>query len=201
MVRRNLVAVAALLAAGCAPLGSGPAPTRAPDFKPSEIRQPAVLVRVSVSPGQFDEREVPTVAGDYEGALLEGFNARAVLVRDVRRAGDGGPRFESGAALARAREVGADHAILVDVRVGREIVVVCRETRRPLRGPATVWSQDIEVLRARDGATRLRLVDDPALAVNDVEIDCDDPKSARRRPPLETLTRAVDRLLTRLLGP
>lgn len=188
-------ALAAALAAlaGCAGPTAATGPSRAPDFRPSELRQPAVFVRV-VFAGDFGDAERAGLPAQYEGALLEALNQRAVLVRDARLV-DRLP--DPGAAAARAREVGADHAILVEVRVERGVAVFCRGGRRPFRAPVTVLAQTAEVYRARDGARRLGVEPSPAA---DLEEDCEEPRASRRRPPAEALGEAVNRLLTRLLG-
>lgn len=199
MARITALLPLTLLLAACAPLDTGPVPTRAVDFKSSEIRQPAVYVRLSFGPGEWNARQRAELPAGYEGALLEGLNAKAVLARDVQLIPERDTRFDGRAALARARAIGADHAILVDVRVTQEVATFCTETARPLRGPALVVQQEVEVLRASDGAPRLRVVR-PGLAVANMEIDCADPKSARRRTPEETLGAAVEKLLVRLFG-
>ncbi len=200
--RRPAAELLALLAlAGCATAGSPDGalpPPRAADFRPSQLRQAAVVVWVELAAGLFDERERAALPLAYEGALQEALNARAVLVRDLQAPGDGRP--DPRRALARAREVGADHAILVEVRVDRGERIFCHEGRRPFRAPATVWRQAAAVYRAADGAGRLHLAG-PALEVTDVEADCDDPRASRRRAPAETAAEAVSRLLARLLGP
>jgi hypothetical protein len=200
--RVSIALAAAALAAGCAAAGgrAGPAPTRATDFAPSQIRQPVVLVRLAVRGSDLRERERAALPDEYEGALLEGLNRRAVITRDVRVLGPDAAAPDERQALARARELAADHAIVVDVRVESDVVTVCEETKRPLRGRATVWRQEAAVLRASDGALRLRLAGGPALTAIDVEIDCDVPRGARRRPSGETATDAVERLLGRLFG-
>jgi hypothetical protein len=196
-VRAAVPFVALLLTAACAAAGGGPAPsTRAADFSATQVRQPAVFVRLELAAGQFDDREAGALPDEYEGALLEALDARAIPARDVRRVT--GRAHDAAAALARAREVGADHAILVDVRVERAQGVFCRDGRRPFRAAATVWRQAVEVLRASDGARRAAL--SPArLTVTDVEPDCDDPRASRRRTAGETVREAVNRLLERLL--
>lgn len=195
----RLVVLTVLLAA-CAPFDTGPLPTRAVDFKSSEIRQPAVYVRLSFGAGEWDARERAALPGQYEGALLEGLNAKAVLAKDVQVVPERDTGFDGRSALTRARALGADHAILVDVQVTQGVATFCAETRRPLRGPAMVLQQEVEVLRASDGAARLRVVR-PALAVANVEIDCDKPREARMLTAEETLGAAVDKLLVRVFGP
>jgi len=195
-----LLALAALFT-GCASLDAGPVPTRAVDFKPSEIRQPAVYVRLSFGPGEWNPGDRATLPAGYESALLEGLNAKAVLARDVQMIPERDTRFDGPAALARARTIGADHAILVDVLVSHGVATFCTETSRPLRGPAMVLSQEVEVLRASDGAARLRIIRGSGLGVANVEVDCQNPRDARRRTPEETLGAAVEKLLVRVFGP
>lgn len=199
-MRSRLFVLPLLLAVGCASPPVTPTPIRASDFRPGDIRQPAVFVRVSFGPGEFSERERASLPAEYEGALLEELNTRAILARDVRITAEPA-RLDVRAALLRAREVQADHAILVDARVSRAMTVFCRETRRPVRGPATVWSQEVEVARVSDGALRLTLTRGAALEVTDVDADCGDPKQSQRRGAAETIAQAVRRLLARVLGP
>lgn len=192
--------VALLLLAACAsPSGPGAraGPFRAPDFAPDQIRRPAVFVRVTLGPGPWSERERRDLAAVYEGALLEALNARAVAAPDVGSGPDTPP--DEPAALARARAVGADHVILVTVRVDRGLRRFCLGGRRPFETTATVWRQQARVLRASDGAARLAVGPD-AVTVSDVEADCEDPRASRRRSPDETVGDAVSRLLGRLLG-
>ncbi len=171
---------------------------RAADFRPSEIRQPAVFVSVVIGPGDFSDRERAAAPEDYEGALLEGLNARAVLAKDVRLVKTA--KIDPRQALGRAREVQADHAILIAVRVEQSREIFCRQTRRPFAATVRIWSQELQVLRASDGATRLVVPPEDALSVADLEPSCDDPRVSRRRSPAETLNSAVDKLLTRLLS-
>jgi len=190
----------AVLAVGCTSAGAttgGPAtPTRAPDYRPSQLRLTALVVRVTISPNAaISEGERAALPGLYEGALVEGLNERALVVRDV---GLSTKREPPAAAAARAREVGADHAIVVDVRIAPDVVRVCEETPRPLQGRATVFRQEATVVRASDGAVRSTL----SVKVPAVEVDCDAPRpSARSRSAGATLTSAVERLLARLLEP
>src|SRR6059058_1302591 len=181
MSKGAALAVLGLAAAACASArGVEPVPIRAADFRPAQIRQPAFLVRLTFA-GQRSGREREALPVEYEGALLEGLNARAVL--------------------ERARALGADHAIVVDVRVSADEPIFCRGSRRPFRAPATVWSQSVQVLRTSDGATRLTIADDAGLAITDWDVDCDDPRASRRLPTGEAVASAVARLLTRVVGP
>lgn len=197
-VKIRLAAVLALSAACATPTGE-PLTTRATDFKSSEVRQPAFFIRFTFGPGSWSDRERASLPEEYEGALLEGLNANAVLVRDVQLARARGGAFDPPSALLRTRDVGADHAILIGVTIDRQPLIFCRETR-PFQAVSTVWNQEVDVLRASDGAVRLALRR-PVLSVSDVEPDCERPRESQRRSPTETITQAVNRLLSRLFGP
>src|SRR5256886_10743275 len=154
MPRRPALALLTLAAAACvSPSGVERVPIRAADFRPAEVRQPAVVVRVTFA-GGLSDREREALPAEYEGALLEGLNARAVLAKDVQVLAGGDAKLDAHAALERARTLGADHAIVVDVRVATGEMIFCRESRRPFQAPATVWSQSVQVLRSSDGAAR-----------------------------------------------
>lgn len=205
VLRVGVLLAAALLGAGCAPAAKksapSPAPARGADFKPSEIRMPAITVHFTFGPGEFSEQERRSLPAEYEGAVLEGLNVRAVLARDVVLISDRQPRPDARVVLARAREVQADHAVIVEVNVTRGPAEFCREARRaPLRTTATIWRQNVEVLRVRDGARRLALAESAALSTTDVEANCEKPAESQRRSTGDTLQKAVERLLTRLVG-
>src|SRR5437899_2862607 len=152
MSKGAALAVLGLAAAACASArGVEPVPIRAADFRPAQIRQPAFLVRLTFA-GQRSDREREALPVEYEGALLEGLNARAVLARDVQVVAGRNAKLDARAALERARALGADHAIVVDVRVSADEPIFCRGSRRPFRAPATVWSQSVQVLRTTGGS-------------------------------------------------
>src|SRR5437762_5989056 len=141
MPRGSALALLGLAATACvSPSGVEPAPIRAADFRPTQVRQPAVVVRLAFA-GQLSEREREALPAEYEGALLEGLNTRAVLAKDVEILAQGDAKLDAHAALARARTLGADHAIVVDVRVATGEAIFCRESRRPFQ----------TVTRARNG--------------------------------------------------
>lgn len=181
--------------AGCAPTVVAPP---GPPLAPAELGRIVSVVHVSAAPGVFTARERQGLAAAYEGALLEGLNARALLVLDFQRA-EGGPP-DGAEALARARALGADHALLVDVRITREAVLLCAAERRPFRASVTRWRQVLTVLRVEDGLPRLRLAD-RALEATDLDPDCLEPQRSLRRSGPEAAAAAVSRLLARLLGP
>jgi hypothetical protein len=198
-----LAALALVLVTGCS-LGSGGAPptaspTRASDFRPAQIRQAVVLVRVIVSPtSRVSERERRDLPALYESALLEALDARAILVRDIRSVDAAGSvTLDASAAAARAREMGVDHALVVTLRVEPAVVRVCEDTPRPLRGEAIVWRQQARVVRAADGGERVRA----EVTTLDVEAECDGPRpSAQRRGVQATTTAAVEQLLGKILA-
>jgi hypothetical protein len=188
----------AVVVAGCAH-GAGapdPVPTTVSDYRPSQLRLTAVTVRVVVGPrADVPDRERASLPRAYEGALVEGLDGRAVVVRDVRSTTTAEP---PAVAAARAREVGADHAIVVDVRIEPDVVRVCEETSRPLRGRATVFKQHATIVRASDAAVRTAV----DVKVPGVEADCDAARpSVRSRTATATVLSAVERLLGRLLPP
>lgn len=203
LVPARLALLPALLLAGCTlggPAGPIPAPvTRAADFRSAQVRQTAVLVRVVVAANaDLSERERRDLPALYEAALLEALDARAILVRDLRSVEAGAAVPEPAAAAARAREVGADHALVVSLRVEPDVVRVCEETRRPVQGRATVWKQDARLVRAADGGERLRA----EVTTPDVEAECDGARPSVHRRGLEpTAGAAVERLVGKVLVP
>src|SRR5437870_8830143 len=92
MSKGAALAVLGLAAAACASArGVEPVPIRAADFRPAQIRQPAFVVRLAFA-GQRSDREREALPVEYEGALLEGLNARAVLAKDVQGSPGGNGR-------------------------------------------------------------------------------------------------------------
>ena len=201
-----LVLVIALLS-GCAssssPVSSSPSrpvPARAASaFKPAEVRQPAVFLRFEFGTGAFSERERTSLPAEYEGTFLDALNAKAVLTRDVRVLAKG-ERFDSRTGLERARELGADHVIVVDVKIERGEMTFCANGRRPFRVATTRWSQAAEVIRVTDGVTRLSLPR-PGIQLTEFDADCQSPNNSRQRSREDTVTQGVEELLRRVVGP
>jgi hypothetical protein len=190
----------ALLVAGCTLTGRGDAPTspaRASDFRPAELRQTVVLVRVAIgSTAALSERERKEAPALYESALLEALDARAILVRDVRSIDARAGVPDAGAAAARARDVGVEHALVVSVQVEPSVVRICEDTRRPLQGRATAWRQQARLVRAADAGERVRA----DVTTPDVDAECDGPRpSVQRRGVQPTAAAAVERLLAKML--
>ncbi len=201
MAKTPMVALLALVTAACASGRSDElAPRRAADFRPEQIHRPVLFVRLAFATRLEDNAREAT-RSDYEMALLEGLNARAVLARDVRVLAGGDGERDAGAALARARELGADHAIVVSVQLRSGEAVFCRETRRPFRAEATLWSETVQVVRTSDGAPRLAVPASSGLEVNDFDADCENPRASHRRASGEVAVDAVNRLLGHIAGP
>ena len=197
------MALAALLTACAEPAARREAiPVRVSDFKASEMRQPVVFAQIRFGAGQYTNEERKSIEQELEGALLEELNSRAVLAKEVRvSVARGDAERDPGPAVARARELGADHAILAELRVSRGPQLFCQGTRKRFQANATRWEQAAEVVRASDGNVRLRIVPGSMLPVVDLDADCDNPRDSRRLTTAEALADAIKRLVTRLLAP
>jgi hypothetical protein len=199
-VRKLRVVSLFVLAVGCSTRSTSPPPHTTPvirgDFRASQIRQTAVVLRIQVSPAarlpDSDRSALPSV---YEHMLVEALDARALLVRDMQRVTGGDVARQ---AAARARDVGADHALAVELEVEPDIVRLCEEMAQPLRGRTTVLKQQATIVRASDGQVRASTeVSTPV-----VEAECDSRRPiVRGRSVDATAAAAVERLLGRLLGP
>ena len=177
-------------------------PVRASDFRASEMRQPVVFAQIRFGPGEYSGEERKSMEQELEGALLEELNAHALLAKEVRvSVARGDAERDPGPALARARELGADHAVLAELRVSRGPQVFCQGTRKRFHANATRWEQTAEVVRASDGNVRLRVAPGSILPVLDLDADCDNPRDSRRLTSGEAVADAVKRILTRLLSP
>jgi hypothetical protein len=189
-----------VIATACAPPGAAPRSLpRAPDYNAREIRQPALFVRVAGWP-DLDDREREALSDTYEGALVEAFDARGFPPTDVQRVAPN-ERFDARVALTRAREVRADYVILVDLKVSRRDAVFCRDSSRPFRAFTTVWSQGVQVLRVRDGSSRIAVAPGGDLDVTELDADCANPRRSSRRDRGAMIVSAVEALTQRVLGP
>src|SRR3989442_72746 len=95
-----IAALAAILAACAAPTPRREdIPTRASDFRPSQIRQPVVFARLQLD-GQYSDEERKTMPQELEGVLLDELNAHAVLAKQVR-VSVGDATRDPGPAIAR----------------------------------------------------------------------------------------------------
>ena len=193
---------------------SGPVAWREPGFRPSAVKRPAVhlqvsLERVGLGSGPFSERDRATLPEQYEAAIEAALNALGILPLDMtleaRRALRTNERPLEGldlrGPLQRAREVGAEHLLLLAVRLSRQDLVHCRDSRRPLTAPTTYWEAGLEVLRVSDAAP---LLVEPAATeqrVVDVDVDCERGRVAKRRSMDEMIEDSAARALAPLARP
>jgi hypothetical protein len=198
--KSKLALVALCLLSGCASGSStGSSPLREPGFRASSIRRPALLVRVNLS-DELSQRERARIPEDYQAAVVEGLDRLGILALDVATASPGRARaldgIERGPALARAREAGAEHLVIVDARLSRGDLRHCKQSGRALVGPTTYWDTALEIDRVSDG--RPLLVEPPAedTRVVDVELDCKTGRLIRRRSMDELINDSVGLILT-----
>jgi len=194
--------VLALLAAGllsaCASGSSSDDIVREPGFRASSIRRPALLVRVGIDE-TMSERERARIPEDYQAAIVEGLDRLGILLVDVAMVPSGRSRPLQGIdrppALARAREAGAEHLLIVDARLSRGDLGHCRRGGRALIGLTVYWDAALEIDRVSDG--KRLYVEPPAedMRVVDVELDCKTGKLIRRRSMDELINDSVGLVL------
>lgn len=162
---------------------------RHPEYRPAEIRRPAVVLQVSLDQTGFGEG----IPEQFEAGLIDALNAQGIFPLDVALS------VQRDQALARARGLRADALLLVDMRLGRRDVVYCRDTRRPFLAWSTVLAVTLEVVRVADG-TRL-LLEPPAAGelLADIEAECGPERAIRRRSMEELAAAGIARALTLLL--
>jgi len=145
----------------------------------------------------------------YESAVQEALNGAGILPVDItleaRRAEKTNDLplegIKPAAALARAREIGADHLVIVDARLSRRDLPLCRQGARALVGTATYWEAGLEVLRVSDG---VRVLVEPPGAeqrVLDLEVDCRQGRLIRRKAMDEMIEESAKRALEPLSRP
>ena len=176
-------AIVVALAAGACGVFSGPPPAqREPGFKTDAVRRPAVFVRVSISQ-DFEERERGRIASEYQGAVEEALNRLGLLPVDTAFATGAGQSPLEGLdrvrPLARARETGAEHLLIVDARLARGRVTLCRESKQSRSGTAAFWEAGLEIRRAGDG--QVLLVEPGEAPAVEVDIDCRTGQVTRRK--------------------
>ena len=188
----------ALLAAGllsaCASGSSSDDIVREPGFRTSSVRRPALLVRVGVDE-TMRERDRTRIPEDYQAAIVEGLDRMGILVVDVAMVPLGRSRALQGIdrppALARAREAGAEHLVIVDARLTRGELPHCQRGGRALISPTVYWDAALEIDRVSDG--KRLYVEPPAedMRVVDVVLDCKTGKLIRRRSMDELINDSV----------
>jgi len=194
--------VLALLAAGllsaCASGSSSDDIVREPGFRTSSIRRPALLVRVGIDE-TMSERERARIPEDYQAAIVEGLDRLGILLVDVATVPPGRSRALQGIdrppALARAREAGAEHLLIVDARLSRGDLAHCQRGGRALIGLTVYWDAALEIDRVSDG--KRLYVEPPAedMRVVDLELDCKTGKLIRRRSMDELINDSVGLVL------
>ncbi len=214
-LRRARVVLVLLVVTGCAnPSASGPAAWRAPGFRPSTVKRPAVFLQVSIDrvglgSGPFTERERASIPEQYEAALQDALNDLGILPVDLtleaRRTFASHDRpleqVDVRRALGRAREAGAEHLLVLDARLSRRELTHCRDSRRPLSGSTTFWEAGMELIRVSDAT---RLVTEPPgedQRVVDVELDCQRGRLITRRGMEEMIEESVKKILAPLSRP
>ncbi len=189
------IALGLLVLAGCTGALGGPTPVRGAGYRGDEIRRPAITVHLSFGQGDFTKQERATLPELYTGALLDALNAQAVLPLDVSVSVD---RLDRTAAVARAREVDADQALIVDATVARGRHTYCRDTSLVFTTGATEWTTRVDVVRASDRETRLL---EPELRTTDFKEDCEAPKSSHRLDADDAIRESVRKVVGAILRP
>ena len=180
--RLTAATVVALAAVACGVFSGPPSAQREPGFKAGSVRRPALFVRVSISQ-DFEERERGRIGSEYQGAVEEALNRLGLIPVDTTLAFGAGQRpledLDRARTLARARETGAEHLLIVDARLARGRVTLCRESKQPRSGTAAFWEARLEILRASDGQPLL--VEPGEAPAVEVDVDCRTGKVTRRK--------------------
>ncbi len=180
------------LLAGC--MSPGPAAMRHPDYRPADIRRPAVVLQVS---GEFASREPASISDRFEAGLIDALNGQGIFPLDV--AVSASRTLDRRQALARAQSLRADALLLLEMHLGRRDVVYCRETRRAFVARSTVLAVTLEVLRVSDGARLLLEPPDADRPLTDIEAECGREPSVHRLSLEELAGAGISRALTLLL--
>ncbi|MBI3028899.1 MAG: hypothetical protein HYY64_05250 [Candidatus Rokubacteria bacterium] len=180
------------LLAGC--MSPGPVAMRHPDYRPADLRRPAVVVQVS---GEFASGEPAAISDRFEAGFIDALNDQGIFPLDV--AVSTPEKQDRDRALARARSLRADALLLVEMHLGRRDLVYCRETRRPFAARTTVLAVTLEVLRVADGARLLLEPPDPDHPLTDIEAECGVERSIRRLSMEELAGAGISRALTLLM--
>jgi hypothetical protein len=180
------------LLAGC--MSPGPAAMRHPDYRPADIRRPAVALQVS---GEFTTAERAAISDRFEAGLIDALNGQGIFPLDV--AVSTSRTLDHGQALARAQSLRADALLLLEMHLGRRDVVYCRETRRPFAARSTVLAVTLEVLRVSDGARLLLEPPEAGHPLTDIEAECGREPSVRRLSLEELAGAGISRALALLV--
>lgn len=186
----------ALAAAACGVFSGPPPAQREPGFRADSVRRPAVFVRVSISQ-DFEEREWNRIGSEYQGAVEEALNRLGLLPVDTTFAAGAGQHplegLDRARPLARARETGAEHLLIVDARLARGRVTLCRESKQPRSGTAAFWEAGLEIRQASNGQPLL-VKPGEGRAV-EVDVDCRTGQVTRRKSMDVMIEESVDAVL------
>lgn len=186
----------ALAAAACGVFSGPPPAQREPGFRADSVRRPAVFVRVSISQ-DFEEREWNRIGSEYQGAVEEALNRLGLLPVDTTFAAGAGQHplegLDRARPLARARETGAEHLLIVDARLARGRVTLCPESKQPRSGTAAFWEAGLEIRRASNGQPLL-VKPGEGRAV-EVDVDCRTGQVTRRKSMDVMIEESVDAVL------
>src|SRR3989338_7356837 len=117
------------LLTGC--MSPGPAAVRHPDYRPANIRRPAVVLQVS---GEFASREPTAISDPFEAGLIDALNGQGIFPLDV--AVSTSRTLDRDQALARARGLRAGAPLPGGGRRGRKDGGECRGRPAPPPGAA-----------------------------------------------------------------
>jgi len=186
----------ALAAAACGVFSGPPPAQREPGFRADSVRRPAVFVRVSISQ-DFEEREWNRIGSEYQGAVEEALNRLGLLPVDTTFTAGAGQHplegLDRARPLARARETGAEHLLIVDARLARGRVTLCRESKQPRSGTAAFWEAGLEIRQASNGQPLL-VKPGEGRAV-EVDVDCRTGQVTRRKSMDVMIEESVDAVL------
>lgn len=180
------------LLTGC--MSPGPAAMRHTDYRPADIRRPAVVLQVS---GEFASREAASISDRVEAGLIDALNGQGIFPLDV--AVSTSRTLDRSQAVARARSLRADALLLLEMHLGHRDVVYCRETRRPFAARSTLLAVTLEVLRVSDGARLLLEPPDADHPLTDIEAECGREPSVHRLSLEELAGQGISRALTLLI--
>ena len=175
-------------------MSPGPAAVRHPDYRPANIRRPAVVLQVS---REFASREPAGISDRFEAGLIDALNGQGIFPLDI--AVSTSKTLDRGQALARAQSLRADALLLLEMHLERRDVVYCREMRRPFAARSTVLAVTLEVLRVSDGARLLLEPSDADHPLTDIEAECGAERSIRRLSMEELAGAGISRALTLLM--
>jgi hypothetical protein len=123
------------------------------------------------------------IGSEYQGVVEEALNRLGLIAVDTTLAFGAGQSplegLDRARPLASARETGAEHLLIVDARLARGRVTLCRESKQPRSGTAAFWEAGLEIRRAGDG--QVLLVEPGEAPAVEVDIGCRTGQVTRRK--------------------